>query len=65
QQDPVSIKSSGNFEVPLDTSSIHAGWYWAVFCVSLDHLGDIENKLDSIIFDVTSNEMNTGVVYIL
>ncbi|KAF9974858.1 hypothetical protein BGZ75_000693, partial [Mortierella antarctica] len=63
QQDPVVIKSSGNFEVSLDTRGVHIGWYWAVFCVSLEHLGDIEDKLDSIIFDVTSKEMNTGVVY--
>ncbi|KAF9920631.1 hypothetical protein BGZ67_001101, partial [Mortierella alpina] len=63
RQDPVTIKSSGNFEVHLDTRSVHPGWYWAVFCVSLEHLDDIEDKLDSIVFDVTSKEMNTGVVY--
>ncbi|KAF9925248.1 hypothetical protein BGZ67_008798 [Mortierella alpina] len=66
QQSPVSIRSSSDFEVPLDTRNVHTGWYWAVFCVSLEHLDDIESKLDSIIFDVkASKEMNTGVVYIL
>ncbi|KAF9984201.1 hypothetical protein BGZ75_004222 [Mortierella antarctica] len=63
QQDPVSIKSSDNFEVSLDTRNVHRGWYWAVFCVSLDHLDSIEDNLDRIIFDVTSKEMNTGIIY--
>ncbi|KAG9320090.1 hypothetical protein KVV02_003902 [Mortierella alpina] len=63
RQDPVTIKSSGNFEVHLDTRTIHPGWYWAVFCLSLEHLDDIKDKLDSIIFDVKSKEMSTGVVY--
>ncbi|KAG9319028.1 hypothetical protein KVV02_004020, partial [Mortierella alpina] len=65
QQGPVTIKSSGIFEVPFDTGSVHPGWYWAVFCLSLDHLDDIEDKLDRIIFDVTSKEINSGVVYML
>ena len=38
------------------------GWYCAVFGVSLAHLEDIEDRLDNIIFDVTSTEMNTRVI---
>ncbi|KAF9574330.1 hypothetical protein EC968_006837 [Mortierella alpina] len=63
QQDPVSIKSNGHFEVPLDTSNLHPGWYWAVFCVSLEDLKNIQDKLDSITFDVTREKMVKGVVY--
>ncbi|KAF9574329.1 hypothetical protein EC968_006836 [Mortierella alpina] len=63
QLDPVSIKSNGKFEVLLDTGNIHPGWYWAVFCVSLEGLKNIQDKLDSIIFDVTREKMIKGVVY--
>ncbi|CAO3570398.1 unnamed protein product [Mortierella alpina] len=63
-QHPVPIKSGGNFEVPITTGGLLPGWYCAVFGVSLAHLEDIEDKLDNIIFDVTSTEMNTGAIRI-
>ncbi|CAO3570465.1 unnamed protein product [Mortierella alpina] len=61
-QQPVQIKSGGNFKVSVTTGGFLPGWYCAVFGVSLAHLEDIEDRLDKIIFDVTSTEMNTRVI---
>jgi len=35
----------------LNTGSLRAGWYWAVFCVSLE--GVPEGALNNIAFDFT------------
>ncbi|KAF9286161.1 hypothetical protein BGZ68_003152 [Mortierella alpina] len=48
---PISIKSSSGFEVSVSTSSLRAGWYWAVFQVSFKNVPD--GMLDDITFDVT------------
>ncbi|CAO3570466.1 unnamed protein product [Mortierella alpina] len=61
-QHPVPIKNGGNFEVPITTGGLLPGWYCAVFCVSLDHLEGIKDKLDKMTFDVTSKEMITGIL---
>ena len=47
--------------MPITTGDLLPGWYCVVFCVSLDHLEGIKDKLDKITFDVTSKEKSTGL----
>ncbi|KAF9945111.1 hypothetical protein BGZ70_004035, partial [Mortierella alpina] len=58
QMRPVSIKSCDGFEATLNTGSLRAGWYWAVFCVSLE--GVPEGALNNIALDFTRTPLKKG-----
>ncbi|KAF9290051.1 hypothetical protein BGZ68_008009 [Mortierella alpina] len=55
QLNPISLKSSRGFEVSVSTGSLLAGWYWAVFQVSLKDMPDnVLSNIMNITFDVKS-----------
>ncbi|CAO3570467.1 unnamed protein product [Mortierella alpina] len=55
----VAINSCDGFEASLNTGSLRAGWYSAVFCVSLE--GVPEGALNNIAFDLTRRIRVKGI----